>query len=86
MGAREVEPVTNVLDEYTYYRQHQAELARAYPGKIVTIKGNSVVDVHDDLGEAYVDALKEHDLGTFLLQHVCEEGNEQVPYISRFSR
>ncbi len=81
-----MEPATTVRDEYAYYREHQAELARAYPGKILTIKGHAVVDVHDDLGEAYVDALKEHELGTFLLQHVYEAGNEQLPYISRFSR
>ncbi len=78
--------MTTVLDEYTYYRAHQDELVRDYLGKIVTIKDHCVIDVHDNLAEAYADAVREHELGTFLLQEVCEKGKERIPYISRFSR
>lgn len=78
--------MTTVRDEYAYYRANQAALARDYPGKVVTIKAHCVIGVHDNVADAYADAVREHEVGTFLLQEVCEQGQERIPYISRLPR
>ena len=61
--------------EFEYYLAHQAELVEKFDGKFVVIKGNEVLGAYDSEIEAIEETMKEHELGTFLVQK-CEEGEE----------
>ncbi|MCD6502373.1 hypothetical protein J7L01_07195 [bacterium] len=61
--------------EFEYYLAHQAELVEKFDGKFVVIKGNEVLGAYDSEIEAIKETMKEHELGTFLVQK-CEEGEE----------
>jgi hypothetical protein len=61
--------------ELNYFIAHQDELVRQYRGKVLVLQGPRVVGVYDTLLTAYLEAQKEHPLGTFMLQR-CEPGTE----------
>lgn len=61
--------------EFKYYIDNQASLVKKYPGKFLVIKGQSIIGVYDSHGEAYDNAIKREQLGTFLIQH-CNPGTE----------
>ena len=56
--------------EFEYYLAHQDELVKQYDGKVIVLKGCIVIGEYGSEGEAYVNAKKEHALGTFLIQRV----------------
>jgi len=59
--------------EFNYYRNHQAELVQKYDGKFLVIKEDIVEGVYDSHLEAYTEAKKKYEVGTFLIQH-CTPG------------
>ena len=61
--------------EFEYYLAHQAELVEEFDGKFVVIKDDEVLGAYDSEIEAIEETMKEHELGTFLVQK-CEEGEE----------
>jgi hypothetical protein len=61
--------------EFDYYLQHQDDLVRQYKGKFIVIKNEQVIGAYDSETEAITTTLKEHELGTFLVQK-CEPGAE----------
>ena len=61
------------LDELDFFISHQDDLVRRYNGKVLVLKGRQVVGVYRDMQEAYIEAQREHKLGTFMLQH-CVPG------------
>ena len=58
-----------------YFKSHQDELVQKYEGKFLVIKDQKVQGVYDTEIEAYADAKKKSDLGTFLIQQ-CLPGQE----------
>ena len=58
-----------------YFKANQKELVKKYEGKFLVIKDQQVQDVHDTEIEAYTEAKKKFDLGTFLIQQ-CLPGQE----------
>lgn len=60
--------------EFQYYLDHQDEFVKKYNGKFLVIKDSKVVKAYDDKDEAYFEAQKDNDLGTFLIQY-CSPGN-----------
>lgn len=58
--------------EFTYYTTHQKELVKKYEGKYLVIKNEQVIGVHGTREEAIQEAMKDHKLGTFLVQYVQE--------------
>ena len=62
-------------EEFEYYLAHQEELVKQYKGKFIVIKGKNVVGVFDTELDAYTNAVKKYELGTFLIQE-CQEGKE----------
>ena len=54
--------------EFNYFLAHQQELVGQYPGKFIVIKGDEVVGAYNSEIEAYREAQKNHELGTFLIQ------------------
>jgi hypothetical protein len=61
--------------EFQYYISHQEELVEKYNGKFLVIKGESIVGAYDSHSEAYQEATKEMEIGTFLIQH-CLAGED----------
>ena len=66
--------------EFQYYKDHQDELVEKYNGKVIVIKDCKVIGTFESEIEAVVETIKEHELGTFLVQK-CEPGNENYTYI-----
>jgi hypothetical protein len=69
--------------EYEYYLAHKEELDRQYSGKAIVIKGNVVIGVYSSRVEAFQDAQREHEPGTFLIQICGPEGERPVVFHSR---
>jgi hypothetical protein len=76
----------NLQKEFDYFLAHQQELAQKYAGKVLVIKGQTVIGVFDTELEAIQETSKTHELGTFLVQKCdfTEESHTQT-YHSRVS-
>jgi hypothetical protein len=61
--------------EFKYYLEHQDELVKKYNGRIIVIKGQSVIGDYDSEITAIEETSKNHELGTFLVQK-CEPGTK----------
>lgn len=61
--------------EFEYYKANQDSLVKQYNGKHIVIIGESVVGSFDTQVEAYEDAIKEYEPGTFLIQ-LCSKGDQ----------
>ena len=61
--------------QFEYFIQHQDELVKQYDGKVLVIKDLQVVGAYDDHMKAYFEAVKQFELGTFMIQR-CEPGPE----------
>lgn len=59
--------------EFQYFKDHQDELVTQYNGKYVAIVGDQVNGPFDTELDAYLAMKKDHEVGTFLLQH-CVPG------------
>lgn len=60
---------------FKYYLKHQSELVKKYNEKFIVIKNEKVIGVFTSHSEAYNETVKEHELGTFLIQH-CLPGKD----------
>jgi hypothetical protein len=56
--------------EFKYYLDHQKELVEKYNSKYIVIKGDTVSGGYLTQQEAYKEAIKSYELGTFLIQLV----------------
>ncbi len=61
--------------EFKYYLDNQDELVKEYKGKFIVIKDQAVIGKYNTELDAYNETLKNHKLGTFLIQH-CMPGEE----------
>lgn len=61
--------------EFQYYIDNQKELVEKYKDKYLVIKDLSVIGVYNTEIEAYSETVKQHELGTFLIQE-CQSGDE----------
>ena len=59
--------------ELDFFMAHQDELVRAHRGKVLVIRGTLVVGVYSSPLEAYIEAQKSYQLGSFMIQR-CEPG------------
>ena len=57
-------------DEFEYYLAHQDEMVEQYNGKVVVLKGDTVLGVYDDEIEAIDETIKTYELGTFMVHRV----------------
>lgn len=60
-------------DELDFFIRNQDRLVKLYPGKVLVIKQEEVVGAYQTPLEAYLEAKKEHEPGTFMIQP-CEPG------------
>ena len=59
--------------EFQFYLKNLPELLCQYSGRFVVIKGEAVIGDYSTELEAYDEASKNHELGTFLIQQVSSE-------------
>ena len=61
--------------EFQYFIDNQNELLKKYNGRFIAIVGEQVVGDYDSFDQAIDETMKEHELGTFLIQE-CTEGEK----------
>lgn len=61
--------------ELQFFIANQERLVKEYKGKVLVLKGEEVVGVYDDPLTAYLDASKNYEPGTFMIQP-CTEGSD----------
>ncbi len=66
--------------EFQYYLDHQDELAKKHLNKYVIIVGEEVVGFYDGQREAFDEAVKTYEEGTFLIQ-LCAPGEEAYTHV-----
>ena len=59
--------------ELAFFIANQSELVQKYEGKVLVISGDDVVGAYDSALHAYLEAQKQFEPGTFMLQP-CEPG------------
>jgi hypothetical protein len=62
-------------EEFEYFRLNQAELVEKYKGKILVLKGKSILGAYDSTLEALYESVKENEIGSFMIQP-CQPGPE----------
>lgn len=67
--------MSDLKKEFQWYILHQADLVRQYNGKVLVIKDEKVFGIYGSEIEAYQQATKQFDLGTFLIQK-CTPGDQ----------
>ena len=65
--------------EYKYFLDHKNDLLNKYPGKYIVIMGDEVIGAYESEIDAYDESLKNHKLGTFLIQ-LCAPGTESYTH------
>ena len=58
-------------NEYKWFLDHRTELTEKHKGQYAVIKDDAVVGVYPTMEAAYLETIKEHRPGTFLIQ-LCE--------------
>ena len=61
---------SNLHKELAFYKENQKDLVKKHLDKFIVIKNQAVVGVYDTEIEAYKEAQKDFELGTFLIQSV----------------
>lgn len=59
--------------EFNYYKENQKQLAEKYSDQFIVIKDNNVIGVYETEQQAYEETIKNHELGTFLIQQCFSE-------------
>lgn len=63
--------------DYEYYKAHRAELLREHAGEFVVIENESPLGFYPDQSTA-LDAMKDHELGNFLVKKVVPAEEDVV--------
>ena len=59
--------------ELSFFKEHQEELVAKYDGHILVLRGQEVVGVYDNALDAYLNAAKTYEPGSFMIQP-CSPG------------
>ena len=57
-------------DEFDFYLANQDAMVERYDGKIIVIKAREVIGVYDSELAAFMETVKHHERGTFMIQRV----------------
>lgn len=63
--------------EFDFYKAHQAEFVKEHEGMYLVIKDQAVIGVYGTREQAIQESMKEHKLGTFLVQYV-QAGDKSI--------
>lgn len=61
--------------ELNYFIANQKQLVQKYEGKTLVLRGEEVVGVYDDPLQAYLNAVKDYEPGSFMIQP-CTAGSD----------
>jgi len=61
--------------EFQFYRDHQRELVEKHNGQFIVLKNEKVLGSYPSHADAYNNAVKNNEPGTFLIQH-CIPGSD----------
>lgn len=66
--------------EYQFFKDNREELLTKYRDRFIVILGEAVVGDYGSEMEAYTEAKKRYEVGTFLIQHCIadDEGSTQI--------
>lgn len=67
--------------EFDYYLNNKETLLKNYRDRVVVIKNDKILGDYDTKEEALKETVKEHELGTFLIQEISER---EINNIQRF--
>jgi hypothetical protein len=70
--------------EKAFYMANKPDLREKYHGKHLVIVGEEIIGVYDDAGSAYHETIKTAPLGSFMIQEVPENIEDEVQYLSPF--
>ncbi len=65
--------------EYKYYLDHKGALLENFENRVVVIKGDEVLGDYLTKEDALRQTVKNHELGTFLIQEISEEEISNIP-------
>ena len=65
--------MADLKKEFEYYRANKTDFLKKHEGKFIVIKGQKVLGIFDEQLEAINETKKNHELGTFLVQHVVKD-------------
>lgn len=66
---------SDLQKELDFFKDNQDDLVKKHGGKFLAIKNQEVLGVYESDIEAYEATKKEHELGSFLIQH-CVAGTD----------
>ncbi|NIM12678.1 MAG: hypothetical protein GTO45_11235 [Candidatus Aminicenantes bacterium] len=69
--------------EYDYFLRNKETLFATYHNRVVVIKDEKIIGDYDTKEKALKETIKEHELGTFLIQEMSEEEMEDIRFHSR---
>ncbi len=70
---------------FQYYLDNLEELYKKYPNKFLALKDCKVLGVYDSYDDALEETLKNHEIGTFLIQRVDINPSSYTLYLNSFS-
>ena len=76
----------SLSDELDYYLNNQKELAKEHEGKVLVIKNREVIGVYESKSEALNETVRNHKLGTFLVQACKSDLNSLVQTLNSRAR
>ena len=57
--------------EFEYYKKNHEDFVEKYNGRYIVLQEKKILGDYDTQLEAYMESVKNHELGTFLIQHVA---------------
>lgn len=64
--------------EFKYFQDHRDELVRKFANRFIVIVGESVIGDYSSELEAFTEAKKQHEPGTFLIQSCFPDAEKSV--------
>lgn len=58
-----------IQEEINFYKSRRLEFIAEYPGKHLVIKGKQVTGIYDTRTQAFDEATKLYEAGTFIIEH-----------------
>jgi hypothetical protein len=71
--------------EAEFYEANKLEIREKYLGKQVVISNDKIVGAYDNIGDAYHETIRTFPLGTFMIQDVPENIEDEIQYLSPFA-
>ena len=71
--------------ESQFYQENKQTIREKYLGKYVVIIGSTILGAYDDVGEAYREAAKTNPPGSFMIQDIPVDIEDETACLSPFA-